>query len=167
VTLAFVGLGSNLGDRVATLVGAVRALDSLPGTRVLDVSRAYESEPWGITDQPAFANAVVSIETDLAAGDLLSMMQDIERQLGRVSGVRYGPRAIDLDLLLFGSEVCDTPMMVLPHPWLLHRDFVVTPLLEIAPDAALPDGTRVTREHADAGPVVGDLGPLAWRSPRR
>jgi 2-amino-4-hydroxy-6-hydroxymethyldihydropteridine diphosphokinase len=167
VTKAFVGLGANLGDRVATIAGAVRALDVLPGTRVLETSHAYESEPWGITDQPAFANAVVSIETDLVATDLLSRMQDIERELGRMSGVRYGPRAIDLDLLLFGSEVCDTPAMVLPHPWLLQRDFVVTPLLEIAPDAVLPDGTRVTRDHADAGPVVGDLGPLVWRIPRR
>jgi 2-amino-4-hydroxy-6-hydroxymethyldihydropteridine diphosphokinase len=167
VTTAFVGLGANLGDRVAALASAVRAIDGLPGVRVSVVSHAYESEPWGVEDQPAFANAVVRVEADCSAAELLASLQDIERELGRVPGARNGPRAIDLDLLLFGSEVHDTETLAVPHPRLVTRDFVVTPLLTIAPDATLPDGAPVTRAGAVDGPVVRDLGPLPWeRSPR-
>jgi 2-amino-4-hydroxy-6-hydroxymethyldihydropteridine diphosphokinase len=167
VTLAFVGLGANLGDRVATLACAVRAIDGIDRTRVLDTSGVHESEPWGVEDQPAFANAVVSVDTGLSAPEFLAALKAIEVQLGRVSAVRNGPRLIDLDLLLFGNEVHDTTTLVVPHPRLLERDFVVTPLLEIAPDVALPDGRFVSRARAHAGRVVGSLGRLPWRSSSR
>jgi 2-amino-4-hydroxy-6-hydroxymethyldihydropteridine diphosphokinase len=166
VTTAFVGLGANLGDRVATLASAVRAIDGLTRTRVLDASSVHESEPWGVEDQPAFANAVVSVDTTMTAREFLDALKGIERSLGRIPGPRYGPRAIDLDLLLFGDEIHDTAALAVPHPRLLERDFVVTPLLEIAPDAALPDGRPVSRAHACAGRVTGRLGPLEWSAPR-
>jgi 2-amino-4-hydroxy-6-hydroxymethyldihydropteridine diphosphokinase len=150
VTEVYIGLGSNLGDRTGSIAAALRELATVPGVHVLAVSHAYESEPWGVTDQPRFANAVARLDVRGEADAFLAVLKDIEERLGRVSGERFGPRVIDLDVLLF----------VVPHPRMLGRDFVVTPLLEIAPDVALPDGTPVTRLHATAGPVVGDLGPV-------
>jgi 2-amino-4-hydroxy-6-hydroxymethyldihydropteridine diphosphokinase len=157
VTRAYIGLGSNLGDRVASLRAALDSLDATPGVRVEAVSGIYESQPWGVVDQPAFANAVVEVETDLAPLELLDALKRVEAAAGRTAGVRYGPRPLDLDLLLFGDEEVDLPRLTVPHPRLLERDFVVTPLLEIAPAAALPDGTPVTREHATEGRVTGRL----------
>jgi 2-amino-4-hydroxy-6-hydroxymethyldihydropteridine diphosphokinase len=161
VTRAFIGLGSNLGDRVATLVVALDALDAVPGIRVEAVSRVYESEPWGIVDQPAFANAVAELDVGLDAVGLLAHCQRIEQEAGRVDGVRNGPRPLDIDLLLFGSETLASPGLAVPHPRLLVRDFVVTPLLEIACEAELPDGTRITREKATEGRVTGVLTTIA------
>jgi 2-amino-4-hydroxy-6-hydroxymethyldihydropteridine diphosphokinase len=158
---AHVGLGSNLGDRVMALMSALRALDATPGVRVVRASRAYESEPWGVTDQPAFANAVAELDVAVGPGELLAVCKRVERELGRVPGARFGPRAIDVDVLLFGGERVDTADMVIPHPRLLERDFVVTPLLEIDPKALLPDGSRITRARAVEGRVTGVLeGPL-------
>jgi 2-amino-4-hydroxy-6-hydroxymethyldihydropteridine diphosphokinase len=161
VTRAFVGLGSNLGDRLAQLGAAVAALDATPGIRVVAVSRAYESEPWGVADQPAFANAVAALDVELAPRELLAVCKRIEAELGRVAGVRFGPRALDIDVLLFGEEAIDSPELTVPHPRLLERDFVVTPLLEIAPDVRLPDGTAPSREGATAGRVTSVLGDVA------
>jgi 2-amino-4-hydroxy-6-hydroxymethyldihydropteridine diphosphokinase len=160
VTGVFIGLGSNLGDRVGAISDALRELAATPGVHVLGVSHAYESEPWGVTDQPRFANAAARLDVRGEADAFLVVLKGIEQRLGRVPGERFGPRAIDLDLLLFGDEEWDSPELVLPHPRMLERDFVVTPLLEIAPQATLPDGTPVTRLHATAGPVTGDLGPV-------
>jgi 2-amino-4-hydroxy-6-hydroxymethyldihydropteridine diphosphokinase len=157
VTRAYVGLGSNLGDRVAALGAAIDALDAVPGIRVVAASRIYESEPWGIVEQPAFANAVAALDVDLSAEELLGACKRIESEAGRRAGVRNGPRPLDLDLLLFGSETCVGPALTIPHPRLLSRDFVVTPLLEIAPDVALPDGARITREAATDGRVIAVL----------
>jgi 2-amino-4-hydroxy-6-hydroxymethyldihydropteridine diphosphokinase len=157
VTRAFIGLGSNLGDRVASLQGGLDALAALPGVRVLAASGVYESEPWGVTDQPAFANAVALLEVTMGPDDLLAACKRIEAEAGRVSGVRYGPRPLDLDILLFGDETVMRPDLTVPHPRMLERDFVVTPLLEIAPDATLPDGTWVTCDGASAGHVTGVL----------
>ena len=158
MTRAYVGMGSNLGDRAATLAAALDALDAVPGISVAAVSRAYESEPWGIADQPPFANAVVALDTELGAPELLRQLQRIEALAGRVAeGPRNGPRSLDLDLLLFGSETIDGETLRVPHPRLLTRDFVVTPLLEIAPDVRMPNGARVTRDAAMDGRVTGIL----------
>ncbi len=160
VTRAYIGLGSNLGDRLATLEAALRALDALPGVRVVTVSSVYETEPWGGVEQPSYANAVAALEV---GGDPLSLLRackEIERALGRESGVRYGPRTIDLDILLFGDEALGTPELTVPHPRMLEREFVVRPLLEIAPRATLPDGRTITAERATEGRVTGVLGRL-------
>ena len=157
MTRAFVGMGSNLGDRLGNLAAALAALEASPGISVAAVSRVYESEPWGVADQPAFANVVVALDTTLGAQALLSACKRIETGLGRTRGLRYGPRAIDLDVLLFGDEAVDTPELTVPHPRLLERDFVVTPLLEVAPGVTLPGGAPVTRDGAVQGRVTGIL----------
>jgi 2-amino-4-hydroxy-6-hydroxymethyldihydropteridine diphosphokinase len=151
-------MGSNLGDRAAMLGAALEAIDAVPGIRVAAVSRVYESEPWGVADQPPFANAVAALDTDLGALDLLGELQRVEASAGRVpGGPRNGPRPLDLDLLLFGGETITGEQLTVPHQRLLLRDFVVTPLLEIAPELRMPDGTRVTRDAAVDGRVTGLL----------
>jgi 2-amino-4-hydroxy-6-hydroxymethyldihydropteridine diphosphokinase len=158
--LAYIALGSNEGERLLNLGRAVDAMTDLPETRVTAVSHAYESEPAYLEDQPLFANAVVAIETELDSEQLLAYLQQIEESLGRVRTAENGPRPIDLDILLFGDEESQTDDLTIPHPRLLERDFVVTPLLDIAPRIHLPDGTRVSRSNATVGAVIGDLGPL-------
>jgi 2-amino-4-hydroxy-6-hydroxymethyldihydropteridine diphosphokinase len=162
VTRAYVGLGSNLGDRVAALTSALRALDAAPGVRVVRASHAYESEPWGVTSQPPFANAVAELDVAVGPRELLAICKSVEGELGRVPGTRFGPRAIDIDVLLFGGERVDTADLVVPHPRLLERDFVVTPLLEIAPTALLPDDSRITSARAVEGRVTGVLQGWLW-----
>jgi 2-amino-4-hydroxy-6-hydroxymethyldihydropteridine diphosphokinase len=133
VTLAYVGLGANLGDREAS----IRRAAELIGARRL--STIIETEPWGITDQPDFLNAVAEVETDAGARVLLDRLLEVERELGRVrDGKRWGPRTIDLDLLLYGSEKSDLPALQLPHPRLHERLFVLLPLAELAPDLVVP-----------------------------
>jgi 2-amino-4-hydroxy-6-hydroxymethyldihydropteridine diphosphokinase len=107
---------------------------------VAAVSSAYESAPWGPVEQPPFLNAVVRLETALPPSPLLGVLLDVEARLGRVRAVRWGPRTCDLDLLLYGDETVDTPELQVPHPRLADRRFVLDPLLELAPDAQLPDG---------------------------
>jgi 2-amino-4-hydroxy-6-hydroxymethyldihydropteridine diphosphokinase len=133
VTLAYVGLGANLGEREAS----IRRAAELIGARRL--STIIETEPWGITDQPDFLNAVAEVETDAGARMLLDRLLEVERELGRVrDGKRWGPRTIDLDLLLYGSEKSDLPALQLPHPRLHERLFVLLPLAELAPDLVVP-----------------------------
>ncbi|MDO8916127.1 MAG: 2-amino-4-hydroxy-6-hydroxymethyldihydropteridine diphosphokinase [Coriobacteriia bacterium] len=160
MTNVFVGLGSNLGDRVGSIAAAVREMAATEGVRVLDVSSVVESEAWGVEDQPRFANAVARLDVRGEADAFLGTLKAIEERLGRRPGVRYGPRPIDLDILLFGDEEWDSPELTIPHPRLLERDFAVTPLLRLAPDAVLPDGTPVTRENAVEGRIVGEMGPV-------
>jgi 2-amino-4-hydroxy-6-hydroxymethyldihydropteridine diphosphokinase len=139
VTIAYVGLGSNLGDREAT----VRHAAELIGARRL--SRLHETEPWGLVDQPRFVNAVAEIETSLDARGLLHELLDVERTLGRERiGPRWGPRTIDLDLLLFGDEVLDEPGLVIPHPHLHERLFVLEPLADLDPLLEIPGRGRVS-----------------------
>lgn len=159
-TQAYIGLGSNLGDRMATLSAAVRELSADARVEVLAVSPAFESEPWGVEEQPPFANAVVCVCFRGDADDLLALLKDIERRLGRTEGTRFGPRPIDLDLLLFGNETRYTPALTIPHPRMLERDFVVTPLLEIAPGLRMPDGARIDPGQARFGRVTSVLGPI-------
>jgi 2-amino-4-hydroxy-6-hydroxymethyldihydropteridine diphosphokinase len=140
---AYVGLGGNLGDRESYLRGAVERLRSEPDVEVVGVSRVRETEPVGYRDQPRFLNAVVALETTLSARALLARLLAIERDLGRErTGPRYGPRTIDLDLLVHGDEWVDEPGLVVPHPRLAERRFVLEPLVELAPDLVLPDGRR-------------------------
>jgi 2-amino-4-hydroxy-6-hydroxymethyldihydropteridine diphosphokinase len=138
--LAYVGLGSNLGDRRAMIAGA---LDRLQPRRV---SSIVETEPWGVTDQPRFLNAVAEIETELAPGALLDRLLDIERDLGRVRTERWGPRTIDLDLLLYGDRQENTPSLTLPHPRLHERLFVLEGLSELCPDLRVPGLDRAVRD---------------------
>ncbi|HEY5295192.1 MAG TPA: 2-amino-4-hydroxy-6-hydroxymethyldihydropteridine diphosphokinase [Gaiellaceae bacterium] len=133
MTLAYVGLGSNLGDReqtlrqAAALIGAVR------------LSTIQETEPWGLADQPKFLNAVAELETELTARSLLELLLDVEQQLGRErTGPRWGPRTIDLDLLLYGDQQIDEAGLTVPHPRLHERLFVLEPLAELDSSLKVP-----------------------------
>lgn len=138
----FLSLGSNLGDREANLVAALRLLDA-EGVRLVRQSSWYETEPVGFTEQPRFLNLVVEVRTGLDPLGLLRCAQRVELALGRVRGVRWGPRTVDVDVLLYGRRVVRTPELVVPHPRMRERAFVLVPLCEIAPDLVLPDGTPV------------------------
>jgi 2-amino-4-hydroxy-6-hydroxymethyldihydropteridine diphosphokinase len=133
VTLAYVGLGSNLGDREGTILAAAERL----GTHRL--SPILETDPWGYAAQPRFLNAVAELETDLTPRQLLDHLLEVERELGRVrDGPRYGPRTIDLDLLLYGDDVIDEPGLTVPHPRLAERLFVLEPLFGLDPGLFVP-----------------------------
>ena len=136
---AFVGLGSNLGDREAQIRLALDALRHIPDTRVVRVSSIYDTEPVGEVHQPSFLNAVAQLDTQLSARQLLWNLQLIERRLGRVRAQRWGPRTIDLDLLLFGDLVLDEPDLKIPHPELTRRAFVLVPLVELDPLLVHPE----------------------------
>lgn len=136
----FIGLGANLGDAAANVRGGVAALAQLPGTRLVRASGLYRTPAWGLTDQPDFINAVAELETGLAPADLLAALLAIERAAGRERGSapRWGPRTLDLDLLLYAGRVIDIDGLHVPHPRLHERAFALVPLLEIAPDVAIP-----------------------------
>jgi len=139
---AYVGLGSNLGEREATLWKALEGLGATEGIEVLAISSFRETEPVGVVDQPRFVNAAAALETSLSPRELLERLLDVERSLGRDRAVeeRWGPRTLDLDLLLYGGESIDEPGLEVPHPRLTERAFVLEPLLELDPDLRLPDG---------------------------
>ena len=155
---AFVGLGSNLGDRLGNLRSAARALARTPGIAVRRSSSVYETAPVGGPEQGDFLNAVVEIETGLEPRELLEVLQGIEQRLGRVRHERFGPRTIDLDLLTFDDEVIDEPDLTLPHPRMHERAFVVVPLLEIGAETILPGGRRLEPVN-DAAQAVRRFGP--------
>jgi 2-amino-4-hydroxy-6-hydroxymethyldihydropteridine diphosphokinase len=142
VIVAYVALGANLGDREKNLRAALERLKELGPLRV---SAFRETDPVGVTDQPRFVNAVAELETALGARELLERLLEIERELGRDRSKeeRWGPRTIDLDLLLFGDDVIDEPGLTVPHPRLPERRFVLEPLHELAPGLLLPDGRAV------------------------
>ena len=135
---AFVALGANLADPVVQVRTALEALTQLPESRLLRASSLYRSTPVGIHGQPDFINAVAALETSLAPQTLLAALFAIEAQFGRRRDYRHAPRTLDLDLLLYGNETLDTPELQLPHPRMHLRAFVLAPLLEIAPDCAIP-----------------------------
>jgi 2-amino-4-hydroxy-6-hydroxymethyldihydropteridine diphosphokinase len=151
LTLAYVGLGANLGDREATIRRAVELLGADPKLEVVAVSSLRETDPVGYADQPRFLNGAVAVETELSPGGLLDRLLAAERELGRVrgEGPRYGPRTIDLDLLLYGDHVVEEPGLTVPHPRLAERRFVLEPLHELDPGLRLPDG-RAVRELLEA-----------------
>lgn len=149
---AYLGLGSNLGDRRALLRAAEAHLGATPGVRVLARSSVYESEPVGAADQPWFLNQVLLIETTLDPHALLDAVQQVEAALGRTRAVRWGPRTIDIDVLLYDRTVVVSPRLSLPHPELARRRFVLLPLAELDPRLRLPDGRAV----ADLLRALGD-----------
>ncbi|WP_242104290.1 2-amino-4-hydroxy-6-hydroxymethyldihydropteridine diphosphokinase [Lysobacter sp. M2-1] len=159
--IAFVGLGANLGDAPATVREAMRALDVLPQTRLLRASRLYRSRAWGVETQPDFINAVAMLESRLPARSLLDELLAIERAHGRerAAEVRWGPRTLDLDLLLHGDSIIDEPGLRVPHPHLHERAFALLPLVEVAPDAVIP-GRGLARDIAAvmAGEGIQALG---------
>ena len=146
IVLASVGLGGNLGDAATTIANAFDALAGLPKTRLLRRSRLYRTPAWGMTAQPDFVNAAAIIATGLSASDLLMQLLRIERQAGRdrsAPSERWGPRVLDLDLLLYGDATIAQDGLRIPHPHLHERAFVLVPLAEIAPDAIVPGRGRV------------------------
>ena len=139
VTRAYLGLGANLGDRSAMIRTAVEQLRREPDVTVVAVSTVRETEPVGVLDQPRFLNAAVAVDTDLPPRELLDRLLGIERRLGRTrDGPRFGPRTIDLDLLLYGQEQVDEPGLQVPHPRLHERLFALEPLAELDPSLVVP-----------------------------
>lgn len=144
MTRAFIGLGSNLGDSRRVVAAAVSAIGALPRTRLLCSAAQYRTPPWGVLDQPDFINSVVEIDTTLDAHALLHELLQLERAAGRVrDGSRWGPRALDLDILLYGDDVVCGAGLQIPHPQLARRAFVLLPLAEIAADCIVPGQGRV------------------------
>ena len=139
------GLGANLGPREETLREALRLLDETDGVRVVASARLRETEPVGVVDQPRFLNGAVAVDTELSARALLDVLLAVEQRLGRVrDGTRWGPRTIDLDLLLYGDEVLDEAGLRVPHPRLHERRFVLEPLAELDPGLVVPGSGAVS-----------------------
>lgn len=127
----YLGIGTNIGDRLQNLKDAVAALKLLPMTKVIEVSKVYETVPVGYDNQDDFLNIAVSVETSLTSQNLLGACLGIEAGMGRIRTIKNGPRVIDIDLLLYGNEKCDTETLILPHPRMLERNFVLKPLLDL------------------------------------
>lgn len=157
----YLGLGSNLGNRLTMLQRALDALGILPGTSLLRCSRVYETAPWGYTDQDAFYNCVVALRCALPPRALMAALHAIERELGRERRVRNGPRNIDLDILLYGDGIIQQEGLTIPHPSMAERNFVLQPLREIAPDLRHPvEGLTITdmAERCSDNGAVFDTG---------
>jgi len=132
----YLGLGSNLEDRLANLKALEEALP--PKVRVKRVSHIYETPPWGYLDQPTYLNQVLETETDLAPLDLLQFLKKLEHDLGRTPNYRYGPRLIDVDILFYDNLIMERQSLIIPHPHLAERAFVLVPMLDLAPDYIHP-----------------------------
>jgi 2-amino-4-hydroxy-6-hydroxymethyldihydropteridine diphosphokinase len=148
---AYIGLGSNQADPPRQLDAAVEALSRLPATRLVVVSPRYVTAPFGPVPQPDFLNAVAAVETRLASEALLAALHGIEAAQGRVRRVHWGPRTLDLDLLLHGDTVLQSPALTLPHPGIVQRNFVLYPLRDIAPMLEIPGLGRVAELAARVG----------------
>ena len=155
---AFIGLGSNLGERETMIRMALDDLARMPDTQLVHASSLYDTEPQGEVDQPNFLNAVAQIDTDLTARQLLWNLLLIEKRLGRVRSQKWGPRTIDLDLLLYGNLIVDEPDLKVPHPELTRRSFVLVPLVELDPLIVHPITGETLLHH---------LSPLTPRPPTR
>ena len=162
---AYLGLGSNLGQREANLAQAVRLLAQSPQVRVRRSSSIYETAPWGVAEQPRFLNAVLEITTSLSPVALLGLAKAVEAEVGREPTFRWGPRLIDVDILLYGERVIqlDDPDLQIPHPSMAERAFVLVPLAELAPELAHPTlKLPVGQLTAD---VEGKEGVKLWGPP--
>lgn len=162
---AYLGLGSNRGDRRAALAQALTLLDAAPGLRRLACSAIYETEPWGVAEQPPFLNLAAAFATTLPPAALLAVAQRVEAQVGRVPTYRWGPRRIDIDILLYANCVVaiSDPDLRIPHPRLSQRAFALVPLAEIAPRITVPPHGRSVRQLLDA--VDGTDGVARWGDP--
>ena len=153
MTRAYVGLGANLGDRETAIRAAVELLAAAPGVTVVAVSTLRETEPVGVVDQPRFVNGAMALDTKLSPRELLDVLLSVERRLGRTrGGRRYGPRTIDLDLLLHGAATIDEAGLVVPHPRLHERRFALEPLHELDPELVVPGRGPVAAllDHLDS-----------------
>ena len=148
--MIYLALGTNLGDRKANLSQACTLLT--PQVLLLAASPIYETAPWGYPDQPAFLNQVVQVETNLAPLDLLAYIKQIEVHLGRKASFLYGPRLIDLDILLYHDQIIELPDLIIPHPYMSERAFVLVPLEDLAPTLKLPVFDRT------AGELLAEIG---------
>ena len=148
MTRAYVGLGANLGPREVTLLRAVDLLAAADGVEIVAVSQLRETDPVGVVDQPAFLNGAVAIDTTLAPRALLDVLLETERALGRVRDERWGPRTIDLDLLVYGDQVVDEPGLRVPHPRLAERRFALDPLADLDPALEIPGLGNVAAARA-------------------
>ncbi len=159
-SVCYLGLGANLGDREKNLTEALKRLARIPGLSVNKISSVYETPPVGVTDQPPFLNMVVELNVSLSPRELLEACQEIERDLGRVRTRRWGPRPVDLDLLLWKDVTLRTADLELPHPRMLERQFVLVPLAEIAPDLVLPEGRTAAQVANEQDPGITLWGQL-------
>ena len=158
---AYIGLGANLGDREANIKEALSEL-ARSGCKPIRVSSIYETAPVGFSDQPDFLNAVAELETSLRPRELLAVLGKIERRIGREETFKWGPRTIDLDILLYGDQTLAEDSLEIPHPEMHRRAFVLTPLAEIAPEVKHPVSGLTAREMSVA---IGAEGIRRYRSP--
>ena len=161
--VAYLGLGTNLGDRRDNLRQALALLADGPGLRLLRCSRVYETEPWGVAEQPRFLNCAAEVAVTLSPEELLAWCKEVEERLGREPGPRWGPRLMDVDILLYGSRTVALPHLEIPHPRLHLRAFALTPLDELAAGAAHPLLNRSIGElarEADGRDGVAPVGTI-------
>lgn len=156
---AYLSLGSNIGNRLDHLKQAVRLLHDHPAITVLKVSSVYETEPLGLTEQAKFLNIAVGLETSLEAAELLSACQSIENKLGRMRKIRWGPRTVDLDILLYNEDSIQTEDLIVPHLRMQERAFVLVPLVEINSEAKHPVTGSLYREE----PAMQEAGVILWK----
>lgn len=149
--IAYLGIGTNIGDRLQNLIDTVEALNLLPLTKVIDVSNVYETEPVGYANQDDFLNIVVSVSTELNAHNLLGAALGIEAGMGRVRAIKNGPRIIDVDLLMYEKENIDSYTLTLPHPRMLERNFVLKPLLDLNLENSFYSREKLEKLHTDDG----------------
>ncbi|HWJ79308.1 MAG TPA: 2-amino-4-hydroxy-6-hydroxymethyldihydropteridine diphosphokinase [Niallia sp.] len=158
---AYLSLGSNIGDRFKYLEDAVRLLHHCPDIQVKSVSSVYETDPVGFEEQDLFLNIVVKVTTNLSAFSLLEVCQNVEKELGRKRLIRWGPRTIDLDILLYNQENIESEKLIVPHPRMEERAFVLIPLMEIAPNLSLPNKSISLK---DSVKLLGDKeGVRVWK----
>ncbi|QKS69667.1 2-amino-4-hydroxy-6-hydroxymethyldihydropteridine diphosphokinase [Paenalkalicoccus suaedae] len=158
---AYISIGSNIGDRAQELRSSIDYLNEHDCVRVTKESSIYETAPVGVTDQPEFLNMVVEIHTSLRPLDLLAYTQSIEKRMGRERKEKWGPRTIDLDILLFSNENIELESLKVPHPRMNERGFVLIPLQEIAPGLRYPDGASI---EADIHELTDKEGVRKWKS---
>ena len=147
MAIAYISIGSNLGDREENCKQALRLLQA-NGILIKKQSRMYETEPWGIKDQPKFINMAIETETDKKPEELLRVLKEIEKEIGRTETTKWGPRIIDLDILFYDDLILKIPGIEIPHPLLHEREFVLKPLCEITPDKKHPVTGKTVREMA-------------------